>query len=221
VAARTATAHLLATGRRRVAAVGLQPHLANQTAAQRLTGYRRALHEAGHRPDARLEVVVQRLHRADGAHAMQHLLALDEPPDAVFCFTDVLALGAMRVAWELGVRRPTTWRSSASTTSRTAAGPRPSLSTFSPTRRCSPRSPSTGCSSGSAAAAGGPPHDTPARARGRESSRSAAGTPPERVALRRDDQLVRVTEHRAVRSPGVGRDAAPAGPSRARLAVGV
>ena len=105
-AARTATAHLLATGRRRVAAVGLQPHLANQTAVQRLTGYRRALEEAGRRPEPRLEVVVQRLHRADGAQAMQQLLALDEPPDAVFCFTDELALGAMRVAWERGVRVP-------------------------------------------------------------------------------------------------------------------
>jgi DNA-binding LacI/PurR family transcriptional regulator len=105
-AARTATAHLVATGRRRVAAVGLQPHLANQTAVQRLTGYRTALTEAGRRLDPRLEVVVQHLHRADGAQAMQQLLALDEPPDAVFCFTDELALGAMRVAWERGVRVP-------------------------------------------------------------------------------------------------------------------
>ena len=105
-AARTATAHLLSTGRRRVAAVGLQPHLANQTAEQRVTGYRQALLEAGHRPDARLEVAVQRLHRADGARAMAQLLALPEPPDAVFCFTDELALGAMRTAWECGVRVP-------------------------------------------------------------------------------------------------------------------
>ena len=36
----------------------------------------------------------------------QKLLALDDPPDAVFCFTDELALGAMRVAWERGVRVP-------------------------------------------------------------------------------------------------------------------
>jgi DNA-binding LacI/PurR family transcriptional regulator len=106
VAARTATAHLLGTGRRRVAALGLQPHLANQTALQRVTGYRQALAEAGAVPDPRLQVVVERLHRADGARAMHALLALDEPPDAVFCFTDELALGAMRVAWERGVRVP-------------------------------------------------------------------------------------------------------------------
>ena len=51
-------------------------------------------------------VPVERLHRADGARGMQALLALDAPPDAVFCFTDELALGAMRVAWERGVRVP-------------------------------------------------------------------------------------------------------------------
>ena len=105
-AARTATGHLLATGRRRVAALGLQPHLANQTALQRATGYRQALEQAGVAPEPRLEVPVERLHRADGARGMQTLLALDEPPDAVFCFTDELALGAMRVAWERGVRVP-------------------------------------------------------------------------------------------------------------------
>ena len=106
VAARAATAHLLSTGRRRVAALGLQPHLANQTALQRVTGYRQALADAGGGHDPALEVAVRRLHRTDGAEGMRRLLALPDPPDAVFCFTDELALGAMRVAWELGVRVP-------------------------------------------------------------------------------------------------------------------
>lgn len=101
-----ATAHLAASGRRRIAAIGLQPHLANQTALQRVTGYRQALEAAGHRLDPDLEVAVERLHRADGARAMQTLLGLREPPDAVFCFTDELALGALRVAWDRGVRVP-------------------------------------------------------------------------------------------------------------------
>ena len=105
-AARTATEHLLSSGRRRIAALGLQPHLANQTALQRVTGYRSALLAAGRPVDERLEVPVRRLHRADGARAMRVLLALADPPDAVFCFTDELALGALRVAWERGVRVP-------------------------------------------------------------------------------------------------------------------
>lgn len=37
---------------------------------------------------------------------MQQLLALDQPPDAVFCFNDLLALGAMRALHEAGCRIP-------------------------------------------------------------------------------------------------------------------
>jgi LacI family repressor for deo operon, udp, cdd, tsx, nupC, and nupG len=37
---------------------------------------------------------------------MQRLLDLPEPPDAVFCFNDLLALGALRTLQERGVRVP-------------------------------------------------------------------------------------------------------------------
>jgi DNA-binding LacI/PurR family transcriptional regulator len=105
-AAREATAHLLSTGRRRIAALGLQPESLNATARQRLTGYRRALADAGLPVDAELEVPVRRLHRADGRRAMLRLLELPRPPDAVFCFTDELALGALRAAADRGVAVP-------------------------------------------------------------------------------------------------------------------
>ncbi|MEV7431973.1 MULTISPECIES: LacI family DNA-binding transcriptional regulator [unclassified Nocardioides] len=95
-AAREATAHLVASGRRRVAAVGLQPHLSNETARHRLAGYRAALAAGGLPEDPALEVGVERLHHADGVRAMAALLDLADPPDAVFCFTDQLALGALR-----------------------------------------------------------------------------------------------------------------------------
>lgn len=131
-AAQAATAHLLATGRRRIAAVGLQPHLANGTALQRLTGYRRALRAAGRPVDPRLEVVVERLHRADGAVAMATLLALAEPPDAVFCFTDELALGALRIAWERAVRVPEELAVVGFDDIEDGRWSRPSLSTVSP-----------------------------------------------------------------------------------------
>lgn len=94
-AAREATAHLLAEGRRRVAAIGLQPHLSNETGRLRAVGYRQALSAAGMAPDSALEVAVKRLHRADGALAMQQLLHDAPDIDALFCFTDQLALGAM------------------------------------------------------------------------------------------------------------------------------
>jgi DNA-binding LacI/PurR family transcriptional regulator len=101
-AARDATAHLIAQGRSRIAAIGLQPHLENGTAARRVEGYREALAEAGLPADPALEIPVERLHREDGADAMRQLLEERDDVDAVFCFSDQLALGAMRTAQRLG-----------------------------------------------------------------------------------------------------------------------
>jgi DNA-binding LacI/PurR family transcriptional regulator len=101
-AARDATAHLLAQGRTRIAAIGPQPHLENGTAARRVEGYRKALAEAGLPADPRLEIPVDRLHRADGADAMRRLIADGLEVDALFCFSDQLALGAMQTALRHG-----------------------------------------------------------------------------------------------------------------------
>ncbi|HET6533686.1 MAG TPA: LacI family DNA-binding transcriptional regulator [Actinoplanes sp.] len=105
-AARDAVRHLAGLGRRRIAALGLQPDLHNGTAARRLEGYRAALAEAGLPHDPALEVPVHRLHRPDGAAAMRRLLHAGTPVDAVFCFSDQLALGAMHAARERGRRIP-------------------------------------------------------------------------------------------------------------------
>lgn len=105
-AADDATTHLLASGRRRVAAVGLQSHLRNGTAEQRRAGYHRALLRAGLRPEPALEIEVGALHRADGAKAMTELLDRGAEPDAVFAFSDELALGAMHMAHEHGLDVP-------------------------------------------------------------------------------------------------------------------
>jgi DNA-binding LacI/PurR family transcriptional regulator len=99
-AAAEAARHLLATGRRRIAVIGLQPHLANGTAEQRYRGFRSVV---GHPV---LEEPVEALHREDGALAMERLLNTGVPFDAVFCFTDQLALGALRAAASRGVRVP-------------------------------------------------------------------------------------------------------------------
>ena len=53
-----------------------------------------------------LEFRVAALHRADGAAAMHALLALPDRPDAVFCFSDQLALGALRAAHDAGLDIP-------------------------------------------------------------------------------------------------------------------
>ena len=110
-AAGAATAHLVASGRRRVAAIGAQPHLDNGTARLRLTGYRDALAAAGLPAQEGLVEPVSRLHRPDGAAAMARMLdaATADPArrfDAVFCFTDELALGAIRTLADRGLRVP-------------------------------------------------------------------------------------------------------------------
>ncbi|WP_406440372.1 LacI family transcriptional regulator [Streptomyces sp. NBC_01613] len=105
-AAREATEHLIALGRRRIAAIGDQPYSTGETAQLRTIGYRQALTAAGLPLDESLVVPTPRFHRHLGAEAMNHLLALPEPPDAVFCYNDLLAIGAMHALTRAGVRVP-------------------------------------------------------------------------------------------------------------------
>lgn len=105
-AAAAATRHLIELGRRRVAAIGGQQVPAGVTARVRATGYRNALAGAGLPVDESLLVPADTFHRADGAAAMATLLDRPDPPDAVFCFNDSLALGALRTLYERGVRVP-------------------------------------------------------------------------------------------------------------------
>ncbi|HET8843527.1 MAG TPA: LacI family DNA-binding transcriptional regulator [Ktedonobacteraceae bacterium] len=105
-AAYTATAHLLSIGRKRIAAIGDVEHGHNETPALRLQGFTRALREAGRTLDPALLAPGGLWHRADGAAAMRTLLSLPEPPDAVFCFNDLMALGALSVLHEAGLRIP-------------------------------------------------------------------------------------------------------------------
>ena len=105
-AGRIATEHLLGLQRERVA------HLAAgeiSTSAARLEGYRQALEAKG--ISFRKEYVLSRslqAGRADhvGRAAMDELLALRRPPDGVFCYNDLLAVGAIRSVLAHGLRVP-------------------------------------------------------------------------------------------------------------------
>jgi DNA-binding LacI/PurR family transcriptional regulator len=105
-AARVAAGHLIGLGRRRIAAVGYQPRPQSQTAHLRLQGYREAMSAAGLPTSPDLVAEVAEYRRADGTAVVQRLLESGEPPDAVFCFNDLLALGAMRALHEAGLRVP-------------------------------------------------------------------------------------------------------------------
>ncbi|NES12503.1 MULTISPECIES: LacI family DNA-binding transcriptional regulator [Micromonospora] len=105
-AAREITAHLIGLGRRRIAAIGSQRTPEGASARLRLAGYAAALAEAGIGYDERLVAPAPAWHRADGAAAVRHLLTTGVRPDAVFCFNDTLALGALRALHEAGLRVP-------------------------------------------------------------------------------------------------------------------
>jgi DNA-binding LacI/PurR family transcriptional regulator len=105
-AAREATQHLLDQGRRRIAAIGVQPQEEYATPQQRTAGYERALAEAGLRPLSGYLRPAAHYRREDGYRAARELLRLRRRPDAIFCYSDLLAMGAMRAVFDAGLRVP-------------------------------------------------------------------------------------------------------------------
>lgn len=105
-AARAATAHLLGAGRRRIAAIGAQASGPRETSDLRLAGYRAALREAGIAEDPALIRQVAGFRRSEGAAAIDGMLAEGVAFDAVFAFSDLLALGALHTLGAAGLRVP-------------------------------------------------------------------------------------------------------------------
>ncbi|WZH35569.1 MAG: LacI family DNA-binding transcriptional regulator [Microbacterium enclense] len=106
-AARMATQYLIDRGYQRIAAIGSNPRVRTVSAASlRLDGYVDALAAAGmpYRPD--YVIPAEEWHLRDGAVGMAQLLALPERPDAVFCFNDTLAFGALQAAYAAGLHAP-------------------------------------------------------------------------------------------------------------------
>ncbi|MEE1938998.1 LacI family DNA-binding transcriptional regulator [Streptomyces sp. TRM 70361] len=105
-AAHEATGHLLSLGHTRVGVIGARGARGPGAARRRLAGHRQALRDAGLPRDARLVPPTGAYRRAEGAALLLRLLELDEPPRAVLCFDDLLALGALRAALSAGLRVP-------------------------------------------------------------------------------------------------------------------
>jgi len=101
-----ATRHLIEIGSRRIAHIStakLSPLVG------RLNGYRRALDEHGLALNPEYVVstaVVDELRPAAGYEAAKKLLGLVPPPDAIFCYSDLVAVGAMQAILESGLRIP-------------------------------------------------------------------------------------------------------------------
>ena len=104
-----AAEHLLASGRRRIAHIHGP---ANNVGQHRWQGFRETLQKAG------VSVPAEYLIEPDwgpgagsngenlGQSAMTELLALKVRPDAVFCFNDTVAVGALSRAFEAGLAVP-------------------------------------------------------------------------------------------------------------------
>ena len=101
-----ATEHLLGIGRRRLVALGSDPDQGMGSANLRLDGYRRALAAAGVEEDPDLVVDVVGWYRRTGADSMRRFLARGIDFDGVVAFNDQIALGALRVMQEAGLRIP-------------------------------------------------------------------------------------------------------------------
>ena len=97
--ARMATERLLRLGHRRIAFLGGSED--NVVTAERAGGYRAALDAAGIAVDPAL-VVPATLNRGGGVDALRRVLALEHPPTAALCFSDVVAFGVLDALAEAG-----------------------------------------------------------------------------------------------------------------------
>src|SRR6266567_4251332 len=108
--ARLATAHLLSLGHRRIAFIGDSPARADVSlgfgsSRRRLEGYRREITAAG----AQLDPELIRLGphgAAEAADMAARLLALPDPPTAIFAASDTQAMGVLSAAERAGVCVP-------------------------------------------------------------------------------------------------------------------
>jgi DNA-binding LacI/PurR family transcriptional regulator len=101
------TRFLIGLGHRRIAMIGA-PSRGNRTVtgALRRDGYLAALREAGLPTDPVLVRTCDSWTPQGGAAAMAALIEEGDLPDAAFCATDSIAIGALSALWRAGVRVP-------------------------------------------------------------------------------------------------------------------
>ena len=98
-----ATQHLIAQGRSRIAF--LASSLAHYSIRQREKGYRQALYEARLLMPPVYEAIAPPLLDTEQSlvEAVNELLSLPEPPDAIFAYNDAAALVVQRVCTQQGI----------------------------------------------------------------------------------------------------------------------
>ncbi len=98
-----ATRHLINLGHQRIGCISGPSHLT--PSAQRVTGYKQALSEAGLTIDASL-ILRGDFHPQSGREAALELLAYPNRPSAILACNDLMAMGVLRAAAECGLEVP-------------------------------------------------------------------------------------------------------------------
>jgi LacI family transcriptional regulator len=101
-----ATRHLVDIGRKRIAHIGAKN---TSPAFERLRGYKNVMTEARLAVPETYVIVRERVEESGdtiGFQAMQELLKLKSRPDAVFCYNDLTAIGAIDATLQAGLRVP-------------------------------------------------------------------------------------------------------------------
>lgn len=101
-----ATSHLIGNGYKRIAAIS-NPELVS-ISRERLAGYKAALHEHGIETDAALIKFCQHggMIYAEVQKAIDELLDLESPPDAIFAAADKLTTNSLRIFKSKGIAVP-------------------------------------------------------------------------------------------------------------------
>lgn len=94
---------LIDNGHRRIAAIG---GTKAESARQRLQGFREAHAKADRAIAPELEIPCQEWSGDGGFRAMTMFLVDHEPPDAIYCMTDAMAIGAISALADAGLRVP-------------------------------------------------------------------------------------------------------------------
>ena len=98
-----ATEHLISKGYKRIAHISGPTHLKNF--CDRLNGYKKALHANKMDVDDSL-IYTGNISIESGKYGTRHLLAMQNPPDAIFATEDFTALGVIKELKEKGIDIP-------------------------------------------------------------------------------------------------------------------
>lgn len=105
-AARAATEHLLALGRRRIAFAGHEGSRPTRTSKLRMAGYQQALEDAGLTPEPELLISSVAVSAGNAVRAVGAALDAGLRFDGLVCRDDLAAIGALRALQERGIRVP-------------------------------------------------------------------------------------------------------------------